>query len=157
MHNTFVKDDEGISLERISASSPSNAQNWASAAAEDFATPGYQNSCSTNPMSSNAKNIHLDPEVFIPEFGEPSFTLIHYKFEQPGKIANVKIFDAQGHLVREVANNSLLGTEGFFRWDGDLNNGTRARVGYYMVWFEVFDSNGSVNTIRERLAIASRF
>lgn len=157
MHNTFIKDDEGVSLERISASSPSHSQNWASAAADEFATPGFRNSCSANPISSDVSSIRVEPEVFIPEFGEPSFTLIHYRFDQPGKIANVKIFDAQGHLVRDVANNSLLGTEGFFRWDGDLNNGSKARIGYYMVWFETFDSNGRVNTIRERLAIASRF
>jgi hypothetical protein len=157
MHNPLIKDEEGVSLERINISAPNNAQNWTSAAANEFATPGYKNSASHDGASVNSNAVSVDPEVFNPEYGEPAFTLIHYKFDQPGKIANVKIFDPQGHLIREVANNTLLGTEGFFRWDGDLNNGARARVGYYMVWFEVFDNNGGVQTIRERLAIASQF
>jgi hypothetical protein len=158
MHSIFLKDDEGVSLERISPSeSADNIQNWKSASAtQGFATPGYVNS-NTQSESVSVGSVTLDPEIFIPISGQPDFTQIHYQFDRGGKVANVKIFDAQGHLIRELANNFLLGTEGFFRWDGDHANGSKARVGYYMMWFEVFDDTGSVQTFRKRIAIASRF
>jgi hypothetical protein len=157
MHSVFIKDEEGISLERISISSPNDPQNWNSAAATaGFATPGFANSNSRN-LQESSTTISVDPEIFIPESGQPGFTQIHYRFEQGGRVANVKILDAQGRLIREVANNISLGTEGFFRWDGDHTNGTRARVGYYVVWFEVFSDKGDVQTFRKRVAIATRF
>jgi flagellar hook assembly protein FlgD len=65
----------------------------------------------------------------------------------------VRIFDQQGHIVKELARNELLGTDGFIRWEGDQNNGSRARTGYYMIWFEVFDSTGLLQTFRKRIVL----
>jgi flagellar hook assembly protein FlgD len=69
----------------------------------------------------------------------------------------VKILDAQGREVKQLVNNSTLGTTGFFRWDGDMNNGSLARTGYYIVWMEVFNANGKVDVFRKRVIVASRF
>ena len=45
MHSVFIKDDEGVSLERISATNSLPDQNWKSASSSvGFATPGYVNS-----------------------------------------------------------------------------------------------------------------
>jgi hypothetical protein len=52
MHSVFIKDDEGVSLERISATNSLSDQNWKSASSSvGFATPGYVNS-NTPPASS---------------------------------------------------------------------------------------------------------
>jgi hypothetical protein len=158
MHTSFINDDEGVSLERITFDAPTDdLQNWKSASSlSGYATPGFINS---NARAGNVvkESVHVDPEIFIPVSGQPDFTQIHYNFEQGGFIANVKIYDAQGRQVRALANNALLGTEGFFRWEGDRDDGSKARMGYYMVWFEVFDDAGTVRTFRKRLAITARF
>ena len=81
------------------------------------------------------------------------FSKINYKFDQGGKVANVKILDPDGRLIKTLALNETLGLEGFYRWDGDRDDGSRARAGYYVVWFEVFDSSGSVSVFRKRAVI----
>ena len=67
------------------------------------------------------------------------------------------MFDAQGHHVKQLATIEILGTKGTFRWDGDRDDGGKVRVGYYMVWFEVFDETGDVRTFFNRVAVATRF
>lgn len=155
-HSVFIDDDEGVSLERISFTSPTqNNSNWKSASSTSgFATPGYVNS-NVSGKSSEGK-ITVTPEVFEPITGQPNFTQIQYNFDQGGYVANVKILDFQGREIKELANNATLGAEGFFRWDGDTAGGSKARTGYYVVWVEVFASNGRVDTFRKRVVIAAR-
>jgi len=159
MHSKFVKNGEGVSLERISFDRPTNdSQNWASAGASvGFATPGYLNSCARSDGAVADESVKVDPEIFIPVTGQPNFTQIMYSFDHSSYIANVKIFDAQGHSIKEVANNEVLGLSGSFRWDGDRENGSKARVGYYVVRFEIFDELGSVKAFHKRVVIASTF
>jgi hypothetical protein len=159
MHSVFLKDTEGVSLERIDFRRPAgDAQNWKSASSSSgYATPGYFNSNSRMDPALSDETIQLDPEVFIPAVGQPDFVVIHYKFDQGGYVANIRIIDSQGRLVKRIVNNEILGTEGRFRWEGDRDDGLRARLGYYMVWFEVFDPYGNVRTFFKSVAIAARF
>jgi hypothetical protein len=154
MHSPFVDDDEGVSLERISSKEESGVSNWTSASsATGFGTPGYLNSSARDMFPANSDAVVVFPEIV--QFYAPSsnFAQIHYRFDKPGFIANVRIYDHQGRSVREIASNELLGTDGFFRWHGDRDNGTAATTGYYLLWFEVFDALGSVNTFRRRIAV----
>ena len=80
----------------------------------------------------------------------------NYHFEQSGYVANATILDQQGHTVKSLANNEVLGVEGFIRWDGDRDDGSRARAGYYMVWFEVFNVDGKISTFRKRVVVMYR-
>lgn len=159
MHSVFLKDDEGVSLERISLrqSSPWK-QNWKSASSTvGFATPGYLNSGFREELPLTSDVLKVEPEIFNPVGGQPNFTRIHYNFDQGGNIGSVKIFDPQGHLIKQLANNDILGTQGFYRWDGDREDGTKARMGYYMVRFEVFNEQGIVRKYQKRIAIATTF
>lgn len=158
MHSALVKEEEGVSLERVSMQvSAMMKNNWRSGVkATHFATPGYQNANSQG-NSLGQEEVRVEPEVFEPLVGQPNFTSIQYRFDQGGLIANAKIFDAQGRLVKSLTNNEILGTEGFFTWDGDQDDGARARIGYYTLWMEVFDTSGFVKTFRKRIVIASRF
>jgi len=156
MHSEFIKDDEGISLERISFSGGSD-QNWKSAtSASGFATPGYINSNQRPESVVSEGNISVEPEIITPGLGTQDFAKINYAFEQPGYVANIKIVDQQGRLIKTIANNETLGFEGFYRWDGDRDDGTKSRAGYYIVWFEAFNADGSVKTFRKRVVIAAR-
>ncbi len=155
-HVIFLKDKEGVSLERVSLESKTNdANNWRSASqAENFATPGYKNSASSTGATSAIGDVTVEPEIFSPQVAPNDFTKITYRFNQSGSVANVSILDQQGHPVKVLANNEVLGTEGFFRWDGDREDGGRARAGYYIAWVEVFDATGKAETFRKRIVIA---
>ncbi len=156
MHSEFIKDDEGISLERISFSDGSS-QNWKSATSgSGFATPGSLNS-NLRPESIVLEGtITIEPEIIIPGFATQDFAKINYAFEQPGYVANIKIVDQQGRLIKTIANNETLGFEGFYRWDGERDDGSKSRAGYYIVWFEAFNVDGSVKTFRKRVVVATR-
>lgn len=155
-HTPFLKDTEGVSLERISfAALTNNAANWHSASSTvGFATPGYINSAARGGIL--ADNVRVDPEIFEPINGQPAFTQIHYNFNSAGFVANLKILDFHGREIKRIANNATLGTTGFFRWDGDTANGTKARTGYYVLWMEVFNTHGKVESFRKRIVVASR-
>ncbi|HEX6224288.1 MAG TPA: lamin tail domain-containing protein, partial [Chryseolinea sp.] len=157
MHSIFIKDEEGVSLERISFSAASTAENWKSAGSfVGFATPGYANSNAFQ-ESPFASALNVAPEIFNPLDGQNNFALIRYNFPSGGQVANVRIFDSRGHLIKELANNDVIGTSGFYRWDGDRSNGTKAGIGYYMIWFETFDDKGGTQNFRAPVAIAAQF
>lgn len=153
-HNPFVRDGEGISLERISPSSPGiEVSNWRSASSQSgYATPGYLNS-NVRAEALSDDLVSVEPEVIRPGNSPLSFALIRYHLAHGGVMANVRVVDQQGRSIRQIASNELLGSEGFFRWDADLDDGSPAAVGYYMVWFEIFDAEGMVQVVRKRLAI----
>lgn len=158
MHSKFIKDDEGVSLERISLNTAATTQNWKSASATvGFATPGYLNSNAVQNSDLLTEALKVEPEIFNPLGGTANFALIHYNFEHGGYVANVKVFDSQGRIIKDLANNDILGTTGFYRWDGDRDDGTKATIGYYMIWFEIFDGQGSVRNYQKRVAIAGAF
>ena len=158
-HSEFVKNDEGVSLERIAVHGTTNDPgNWTSASSTaGFATPGFINSQSREINELNVGEIAIVPEIFSPGEDLNDFVQIQYHFDQGGWIANVKVFDHQEHLLKTIANNEILGPEGFFRWDGDRDNGTKARMGYYAIWFEVFNTSGTVKVFRKRVIVSSRY
>ena len=133
-------------------------QNWKSAnTMSGYATPGYLNSNSRADNSLNHDAIQIEPEVFVPFVGQPDFVLVHYDFDRGGYVGNVRVLDAQGSVIKQLANNEILGTKGAFRWDGDGEDGGKVRVGYYLILFEVFDDSGAVKTFLNRVAVATRF
>jgi hypothetical protein len=157
MHSPFLQDNEGVSLERLSSLADTNEQgNWKSCSTPAFyATPGLVNS--NHIAAFDSDEISVTPEVFIPLSGQPDFTMIEYNFQQVGLIGNVRIYDQQGRLIKILVENELLGSRGFFRWDGDRDNGTKATVGPYLVSIQLFDANGTTRIIRKRVAVAGRF
>jgi len=87
--------------------------NWKSAnASAGYATPGFINSNSRPESSVNDNAVNVDPEVFSPSVPGKDFSKINYKFDQSGLIANAKILDLQGRLIKTLANNETLSYEG---------------------------------------------
>ena len=159
-HYDLLEDNQGISLERISFAEPAgNSSNWRSAAStEGFATPGYANSQAITSTTKPAKLV-IEPKVFIPgnTGSGRDFTTINYQFQSAGQFANVNIYDQNGRLVRSLAQGELLSTSGFLRWDGETNNGSMARTGYYIVLFEVYDTTGKTEIIKETVVVGRDF
>lgn len=153
-HTPLLKDKEGVSLERISLTQMNTSSNWKSAnASVGFATPGYLNSNTRLENSIDENAVQIVPEIFSPNVPGQDFAQINFKFDRSGLIAQIKIVDLQGRVIKELANNETLALNGSYRWDGDRTEGDKARMGYYFVWFEVLDLDGTVKTFRKRVVI----
>jgi hypothetical protein len=158
-HHPLVRERAGISLERISPNAPTQAQNnWTSASqSSGFASPGAPNSQKQR-FENVAQNFSISPRSFIPDDAAgQNFCTISYAFEQAGYVATLRIYDSSGREVRQLADNQLLGTEGFFVWDGTSIYGKKARMGYYILVAEVYDPEGNFERFKETLVIATRF
>lgn len=159
-HYNLLRSVDGVSLERVSyEESTANSDNWRSASStEGFATPGYANSQSFE-NDAPIGRVTANPEVFIPgnTGSGRDFTTINYQFDQPGQFANVNIYDQTGRLVKNLAQGVLLSTSGFLRWDGDTNDGQTARMGYHLIIFEIYDSSGNSEVIKETVVVGRDF
>jgi len=158
MHFPMLRSTQGVSLERIHYDRPSNQKSsWHSAAeSAGFGTPTYKNSQYSETLDPDM-NFTIEPEVFSPDNdGRDDLLNIHYKFDQPGHVANIKIFDARGRLEKQLVNNKTLGTEGTFTWNGINKNNQKASLGVYIIYIEVFDPNGNVNKIKKHCVVGGK-
>ena len=146
-HLSILSDVEGVSLERLSLiSDTNNVDNWTSSSeANLFATPGYSNSARINPGSTSDEMISLEHKVFSPNSdGRKDNMILNYKLDKSGYIANVSVYDDQGRIQTYMAENLLLPTQGFLRWNGmDVDN-RPAPIGMYIIYYELYHSNGDV-------------
>lgn len=160
LHYNLLESVDGVSLERVSyEEATNNGDNWRSASStEGFATPGYENSQSFK-NNTPVGRVTASPEVFIPgnTGSGRDFTTINYQFDEPGQFANVNIYDQTGRLVKNLAQGVLLSTSGFLRWDGDTNDGKTARMGYHLIIFEIYDSSGNSEIIKETVVVGRDF
>ena len=157
-HFKLLNEVQGVSLERINPDAFGNTpDNWHSAAAtEGYATPGYKNSQAFSPQTSNSA-FAIEPKVFTPdEDGYKDFTTFNYAFNNPGNVADIRIFDANGRPVRHLVQNQTLATEGGFQWDGTNDRNEKVRVGLYVVVLQLFELGGTAQTFRETVAVAAK-
>jgi hypothetical protein len=157
-HFSLLNSFKGVSLERLSFTRPTNdGGNWTSAAEKvGFATPGYQNS-QYNPEGTARSDFELDEDVFSPDNdGFQDVLKINYKLAQSGNVASVRIFDRRGRLVRQLENNTLLGTEGTLSWDGLTDQGDKARIGAYLVFINLYRLDGGIEEFKLPCVVAGR-
>lgn len=158
IHHPLVDDKEGVSLEKVNYNLASSViSNWQSAASsEGFATPGYANSQGINDAQETAFTI--DPEVFTPDGdGQNEATNLKFQLNQNGYIANIQIFDINGRLVRQLAQNQLLGTNGSLEWDGKNNTFEVVPVGYYIILADLFNPSGEKKQYKGKVVVGSRY
>lgn len=159
MHYPLLRDVKGVSLERIHYDRPSaDKTNWHSAAAgAGYGTPGYKNSQFGIILKPDDEAITVYPEIFSPDNdGHNDVLNIAYQFEKPGYVCNIIIFDAHGRQVRHLVKNELLGTEGLFSWDGVTDDNLKATMGIYVIFVEVFDTDGNVKSYKRTAVLAGR-
>ena len=159
LHYTLLENKKGVSLERISFLSPTNDPgNWHTAAATaGFATPGLDNSQFFPSGNMIEQVLEIPVTTLSPDAdGFQDFLQMRYETDQPGYVLSAKIFDVEGREVFGWLNNELLGNKGAFKWDGVTNEGSRARIGIYIVWLELFDQAGNVNREKQTIVVAGR-
>jgi len=157
-HYALLDNLNGVSLERISpVSETQSSSNWQSASkAAGFATPGYENSQRIDPNAASSESLFtLENRTFSPNGdGDKDFLLISFKGDRSGYTSNIKIFDAQGRLVRSLTENEQLGTMANIKWDGITDRGTKARLGIYVIWIELFQLDGTISRFKETCVVA---
>ena len=156
MQFALLNNVEGVSLERINSEWPtSDPGNWHSAAEDaGYATPGYENSQQRITEQESADFI-VKPEVFSPDNdGLDDVLFIRYTLPDQGNVATITVFDAKGHLIRNLARNAILGTSGAFTWDGLDENHHKVSMGIYVIFIETFDLNGKTRKIKKSCVLA---
>lgn len=151
MQFPLLTDTHGVSLERISAERPSlDPTNWHSASWQcGFSTPGLPNSQEFESAEATS-NLVADPEVFSPNNdGNADVVNILCRFDRPGYVATLSIYDAAGRQVRQLANNALMGAEGTYSWDGRNEGGSLCQPGIYLVLMEAFNPAGGKKSYRK--------
>ncbi len=158
MHFVLLNDINGVSLERLDFDRPSNdITNWHSASeAVGYATPGYLNS-QYNPTGESTGAVTIDPELFSPDNdGIKDVVNIYYEFDAAGFVGTITIYDAKGRLIKSLIQNELLGTSGTYSWDGITEEFERARVGIYIIYFEVFGLSGEIKQFKKTCVLAAK-
>ncbi|RYZ26430.1 MAG: hypothetical protein EOO10_15585, partial [Chitinophagaceae bacterium] len=155
-HFGLIDNADGVALERVDPSSPSqNKTNWHSAAtAVGYGTATYQNSQFKKKEDIQA-TIEVIPKIFSPDNdGRDDITTINYKVEDAGYVANVIIFDASGRIVRQLVRNDLLQLKGSWNWDGLGENRNKLPIGTYIVFTEIFNLQGKKKSFKNSVVLA---
>jgi hypothetical protein len=157
-HYPLLANVEGVSLERLSFTRPTqDSSNWQSAAEPvGFATPAYKNSQATAAASTNS-GITITPEIFSPdEDGYNDVLSIQYQLNEPGLVLNATVYDSRGRLVQYVARNLLLGEDATVSWNGINLDNAKAKIGIYVLYSEVFSTNGDVKKYKNTFVVAGK-
>lgn len=158
LHHALIDDKAGVSLEKTDYNVPSSQlSNWHSAAAsEGYATPGYSNS-QIIPLSTKV-SFTIEPEIFTPDSdGIDDLAQLNFKLDTHGYIANVYIFDINGRMLKQLAQNQLLGTNDIIIWDGKSGNNDIVAVGYYIILAELFNTSGQKHELKGKVVVGSKY
>lgn len=159
MHLPLLTSYRGVALERVNPNLPTqDRSNWHSASRSvGYGTPGYKNSQYSPDITAGKGSMEVHPEVFSPDGdGQDDLLNIAYAFDEPGLVANVRIFDSRGRLVRMLVSGELLATSGVVTWDGTTDAGMKAPIGIYIIHMEVFSPNGQVGNYRASAVLGGR-
>jgi hypothetical protein len=157
-HFPLISDEEGVALERLNYNqSTADRSNWSSAASTaSFGTPGYPNSQLTADGGMPGE-VGVSPAIFSPDNdGFNDFATIEYQLPEPGYVANIRIFDAQGRMVRHLARNATLALTGRFNWDGLDDKLRQLPIGIYVVLTELFTLQGKTRKVKKVVTLARK-
>ena len=161
MHNPLLSNVEGISLERINPEvSSSDKNNWFSAAAPLYSTPGKKNSQfrEIKPLTVDNPNFFFEKEVFSPDGdGFDDILRLNYQNLNLGDIVSINVYDIQGVLIKTLVQNFNLGEKGFIDWEGDTNFGQRAASGFYWFRIEIKNFNKRNSVIKKICTLYNKY
>lgn len=156
-HFALLKDFKGVSMERISASLPTQqSMNWTSAAQTvGYATPGYRNS-QYGEYGSAVSDFELMPDIFSPNNdGFDDQMGISYTLDKEGYMGSITVYDAAGRSIRSLLPHTYLAKQGNFIWNGLTDGGSKARTGIYIVVFDLFHPEGRQERLKKACSVAA--
>lgn len=159
MHYELLTVTQGVSLERISFEKSSlDENNWHSASFNyNYGTPGYKNSMAVDSKSEVSENeIDIIPEIFSPN-GDAYDDIcgIYYNLDKNEYSINIKVFNSNGLLIRNLLNNNLTNNQDVIYWDGCNDNNRIVEAGIYIIMTEIFDLEGNVKRFKNVVTVAN--
>lgn len=154
-HYPLLAETKGVALERVSPYiSSTEPDNWHSAAAPLYGTPGYQNSVFVENHDAEA-DVEIFPPVFSPDGdGFDDVTTLNFANLDNDYTAKILIFDAHGKLVKNLVNCRNIASKGSFVWNGLDDNGHVVPAGIYVVFIELFDTQGDIIRFKKAVVVA---
>jgi hypothetical protein len=152
MHDPFISDPSGVSLERIQFTmSSADPTNWHSASSTSgYGTPTLENSQHNKPLIYSVAFQTTSKIISPNNDGMDDYLTITYQLNQPGYMCSVFLFGLNGNLISKIADNQLLGTKGSIVWNG-LHREQMLPLGQYIIYIEAFHLNAK--TIKEKILI----
>lgn len=141
MHSELMQNVEGVALERRSLSAATQLDaNWTSASfSSGYGTPTAPNS-QRQDLFFVQNEFVCEPSIFSPDGdGYCDELVLTYSMSEADMCATISIFDNQGHRIRQLVNNGLLGTAGMITWNGLDDKGLRCHRGAYILVVEVYN------------------
>ena len=156
-HYPLLTVTKGVSLERVSPDISSlDPDNWHSAAAPLYGTPGYRNSVFVEDQENSA-TVEMIPPVFSPDGdGFDDVTTVNLSDFDVGYTAKIIVFDSQGRFVRDLVNCQNIANQARFVWNGLDDNGRVVPAGIYVVFVEVFDIQGNIKRFKKAVVVAAK-
>ena len=153
-HFSLIENAEGIALERLHPNGNSqDKHNWHSAAyTAGYGTPGYVNSQRSS--DANDGEVSVSPKLVTPNNdGIDDFATIQYQFSNPGNVASIVIFDANGRKIKQLQQTVLCGNSGAFNWDGLDDNNKKPPPGIYIIFTETVNVKGQHHRYKNVVAL----
>ena len=72
-------------------------------------------------------------------------------------MASIIIYNLQGQPIKQIANNSLLGTSSTFTWDGTNSTGAVVSLGHYIIVANLISVEGRTKTIRGKVVVGTGY
>jgi len=155
MHFPLISSCEGVSLEKLNPKLKSLEEaSWRSASsASGYGTPGVVNSQYRDLSDMEEDGFSIQNKWITPDNdGLDDYLTIYYRVKDSG-LANLTIFDLEGRVVKFLAKNELLASEGFMYWDGTKEDGELVSFGRYILQTDYFTSSGHRNKKRFVLTV----
>lgn len=151
-HASSIKDQKGVSLERIDPDAETQSpSNWTSASATvGYGTPGYPNSQSDISLPDDPDTPDEPTGIKTPQWDESAghYTISYY-LGQPGYNCRAFVFNIAGQRVAQIANHELLGLTGKLTWDGYALSGRQLQTGVYIFYAELYHTSGTVKRYKQ--------
>lgn len=144
-HSRDIRTTQGRSLELITPLwDAAGGTNWSTCVDPAGGTPAARNSISVEVLPS-AASVSAWPNPFSPDGdGHDDFCLVNVTLPSRTSLVRIRIFDARGRIIRDLANLVPAGTQGSIAWDGRDDEGRRGRIGIYVVLVEAVDAEGGI-------------
>ncbi|MDR0683480.1 MAG: lamin tail domain-containing protein [Dysgonamonadaceae bacterium] len=144
MHSNGITNKKGVALERVDFDVPATeASNWLSATSQSgYGTPGYENSQFSKKTGMEIIN-HSSINVEYPVMDNGEYG-IRYQLDKQEYNCRIFIYDASGRIVKTLANNEILGSNGIIYWNGKGDSNHKLITGIYIIYTEIFDTSGNV-------------
>lgn len=156
-HDPLATNTKGYSLEKLHLNGDGISEhNWSTAAQTvGGATPTGMNSQSLGTVDPGEDYFHLESKTFSPDGdGYEDAAILRYNLDEAGYIAQIKVHAFDGQPIKQLANNSSLGTTGQILWYGDTDSGDTARMGIYYILIEAFTPTGDRIVEKHKIVLA---